>query len=146
MIELRATTDWRALTTAVNAIAKKASSGIAPESTADLMWTRLGNREITPLAIVQDGKRVGSLFYEIQRVPANPADNVLHIAGLHMDGSAAGWIPRVLHLLLPLARAHGCPERVHFSSPRAGWARAAGARAGFKNVSLSWLYEGGAHG
>lgn len=147
MIEVRPTTDWKALESAVHAIARKASVGVTPKAHAELLWVRLGNRELTPLSIYQDGQRVGSVFYEVHHAPGDGGEDIFHIAGLHLDGTAErGWIPKVMEVLLPIAQRLGCGNRLHFSSPRAGWARTAGGRAGFRNVSLSWLYEGGAHG
>jgi hypothetical protein len=139
--ELRPTTDWPPLEAAVEAIARKASVGITPKAHADSLWVRLGMREITPLAIYEGGRRVGSLFYEVHHSGDAP---IFHIAGLHMDGSAEkGWFKRVLEVAKPIAEGLGCGNRLHFSSPRSGWARRAGSGAGFKAVSTSWLYEEG---
>src|SRR5688572_6185411 len=108
--EMRPTTDWKALEDAVESIARKASVGVTPEAHASLLWVRLGAREITPLAVYEDGRRVGSMFYEVYQAGDAP---VFHITGLHMDGSAEkGWFARVLEATKPIAERLGCKNRL----------------------------------
>lgn len=144
-MELRPTTDWEALEPAIAAIASKASVGMEPKAHADLLWLRVGTRQLIPLAILEDGKRVGSLLYEVQKPPLG--EKVFHIAGTYTDGSAAaGWLGRYLEVLLPLSASLGCGDRIHFSSPRLGWERAV-RKHGFEPVAKGYLYTGGsAHG